>query len=439
MDDDRPILALSPSRESTISSHDLHDLGNRLSPAKAPSRAAAVGSGRLDLLAFSKGETPDSSHPASLLVTPHPPVVRDDRPCTNVRYDNPAQVAELARSLWLPRDPLYPCDLGDTIDYHGRVLVSSEGGGGILGSWDEHLTEDEDEVEAELGQQALVMKLSLKRATSKVSLDTNTLGRRPTGRERIRVAGDVAAKIEAEEGVSAGRRRGSSGAISLPPSSPSLQQRRGTGTSTLGADSPSLEPSEPHNANPASPPSPTFQLRPLPRQKSSPRIPAFTDEPETLAPPASGGSDAVAVSGSSTAGYFPPTSPSPSRATTPHSTLRRRPSHTDEGPPLSPSSLSPPHATTPRSPTLQRTRRGRSPSAAMSMQPSIAEVAEEGEVYISQAAALRNELLEEEREDHEKREQKEEARRKKEHGDRKGGWLTRLLLEAAPEEVKPEA
>ena len=73
------------------------------------------------------------------------------------------------------------------------------------------------------------------------------------------------------------------------------------------------------------------------------------------------------------------------------------------------------------------------------MQPSIAEVAEEGEVYISQAAALRNELLEEEREDHEKREQKEEARRKKEHRDRKGGWLTRLLLEAAPEEVKPGA
>lgn len=435
MDDDRPMLALSTSRESTISSHDLHDLGARLSPSRPQPSIA----GKLDLVAFSKGETPTSPKPSSAIITPHPPVLRDDRPCTNVRYDNPAQVEELARSLWLPRDPLHPCDLGDTIDYHGRALVSSEGGLGVLGSWDEHLTEDEGEedgVRRQPSQEALVPKLDLKRSASRISLSSTTLRRRPTGKERIRVAGDVAAKIEAEEGVATGRRRGSSGASSLlpPQPSPSTLQRRGTDTSTLrgvGSSAPELSGADPTSG---SPPSPTLGRQPLPRQKSSPRIPIFTEEPETLdLPPSDRATDAPSISSSTTAGYFAP----PSHPTSPHSTLRRRPSHTDEGPPLSPSSLAPSFAS-PRSPSTRRNR-GRSASAAMSMQPSIAEGIEEGEVYISQADALRNELLEEEREEHEKRVEKEEARARKEKGDKRGGWLTRLLLETAPEEAKPDA
>lgn len=427
MDDDRPMLAQRTSRESNISSHDLHGVAARVSPAK-PQQSHV---GQLDLVAFSKGGTPSSAQNSSgTLVTPHPPVLRDDRPCTNVRYDNPAQVAELAHSLWLPRDPLFPCDLGDTIDYHGRALVSSEGGSGVLGSWDEHLTEDEEEEEEQEGQQPLVAKLSLKRATSRVSQNSQTLRRRPTGKERIRVAGDVAAKIEAEEGAPSIRRPS---AGSLPPPSPSLLQRRSTNVSAVTSGSPANEtPSGTVGADQfavgGAPPSPTFHLSPIPRQKSSPRIPTFAEEPETLAPQVT---DSVSPS---KGGYFPPHSSAP---TSPHSTLRRRSSHTEEGPPLSPSSLSPSHG--PRSPSTQRNRRGRSASAAMSMQPSIAEVTEEGEVYISQCDALRNELLEEEREEHAKMAQKEEARRKKENTDRRGGWLTRLLLETAPEEQKPGA
>lgn len=70
--------------------------------------------------------------PSSALITPHAPVVRDDRPVTHLRYDNPALVTPLERTLWLPRDPLLPLDLGDTVDYHGTALVSSEGGRGVI-------------------------------------------------------------------------------------------------------------------------------------------------------------------------------------------------------------------------------------------------------------------------------------------------------------------
>lgn len=71
------------------------------------------------------------------LITPHPPINRDDRPVSHLHYENPSSVAPLARSLWLPRDPLIPLDLDDTIDYRRNALVSSEGGKGIIGSWGE--------------------------------------------------------------------------------------------------------------------------------------------------------------------------------------------------------------------------------------------------------------------------------------------------------------
>lgn len=117
----------------------------------------------------------------TMLVTAHAPFERDDRPVSHLKYDNPAMVAPLETSLWLPRDPLWPVDLGDTIDFHGTALVSSEGGRGIIGSW----FEEEDEKEA------------------------------ATGMERIRVAEDVESRtIEEARSESplrmALRRRGSS-------------------------------------------------------------------------------------------------------------------------------------------------------------------------------------------------------------------------------------
>lgn len=450
------------SNDSHASSHELHDMsgaGMRVSPVL--SQSDSIG-GRLDLFAFSKGEVPEAATPpSSALITTHPPIVRDDRPVTNVRYDNPAQVAELARALWLPRDPLVPCDLGDTVDYHGRLLVSSEGGQGIIGSWDECITEVEQEGEAgkekrrESRQQTsedLLMPRSsngeatfLERRPSRLSLTSGATGlrRKPTGTERIRVAGDVAAKIEAEEGVrvGAGRRRGSSAASGTPP--PPGLGRRGTGTSTLdgsaGPRSPSLGQGVDLVAG-GTPPSPVFLRHPT---KSSPRIPTFTDEPETLALPSTATSSIASPPAVTETAYpFPPPSQAP---TSPHSTLRRRPSFLEadgsqrEQLPLSPgaSSLSPSHSMTPRSPSINRTHRGRgrSASAAISMHPppSIAEgleVAEE--VFISQSEALRNELLEEEREEHQKRVAKEEARKRRE--ERQGGWLGRLVVGRGGEE-----
>lgn len=249
----------------------------------------------------------------------------------------------------------------------------------------------------------------LERVGSHLSLKSaEKSGLRRKGTERIRVAGDVAAKIEAEEGVKtvAARRRGSSGGSTMLPGSAPSMRRRGTGGSTHDG------------STPGSPPSPTLHRHPLSPHKSSPRIPTFTDEPETLNLPTPHSNSA---STSTSAGYpFPPPQP-PS----PHSTLRRRPSHVEE-PPTSPgaSSLSP-SFTSPRSPTVKR--RGRSTSVAISMGPSIAEDVD-GEVSISQAEALRNELLEEERQEHEKRVAREEARKKNEERDKTGGWLARMLL-----------
>jgi hypothetical protein len=273
----------------------------------------------------------------------------------------------------------------------------------------------------ETSDELLMPKPSLKRVGSHVSLKSGERsGLRRKGTERIRVAGDVAAKIEAEEGVKAvaARRRGSSGASTmLPGSSPSIQ-RRGTGGSAHDG------------STPGSPPSPTLHRHPLSPHKSSPRIPVFTDEPETLDLPPSAHSNSNSASTSTAAGYpFPPPQP-PS----PHSTLRRRPSHVEE-PPTSPgaSSLSP-SFTSPRSPTMKR--RGRSPSVAVSMGPSIAEDVD-GEESISQAEALRNELLEEERQEHEKRVAREEARKKNEERDKSGGWLARMLM-SNEDEGEPE-
>ena len=77
------------------------------------------------------------------------------------------------------------------------------------------------------------------------------------------------------------------------------------------------------------------------------------------------------------------------------------------------------------------TRQRRSASHAPSMQASIAERLDEddeGVVSISQAEALRGEVLEEERREHAKRIEKEASDRAKERGDKKSGWLLRMMV-----------
>ncbi|KAN0061715.1 hypothetical protein ACQY0O_005707 [Thecaphora frezii] len=84
---------------------------------------------------------------SEVLVRPHAPVRWDDTPNYTARYNNPFYNRELDPYLWLPRDPLAPLDLCDTIEWHGPALVSSQGGPGHVGEWDDEDDEDDDEDE----------------------------------------------------------------------------------------------------------------------------------------------------------------------------------------------------------------------------------------------------------------------------------------------------
>ncbi|EPQ28682.1 uncharacterized protein PFL1_03985 [Pseudozyma flocculosa PF-1] len=87
-------------------------------------------------------EDDDAARP---LVCPHAPVRWDDTPSNVARYNNPFYNRELDPYLWLPRDPLAPLDLCDTIEWHGPALVSSQGGPGRVGEWDDDDDDDDDE------------------------------------------------------------------------------------------------------------------------------------------------------------------------------------------------------------------------------------------------------------------------------------------------------
>lgn len=76
------------------------------------------------------------------LVKPHAKIRWDDTPNNSARYNNPYYSVELDPFLWLPRDPTIPLDLCDTVEWHGAALVSSQGGMGKVGEWN-----DEQEME----------------------------------------------------------------------------------------------------------------------------------------------------------------------------------------------------------------------------------------------------------------------------------------------------
>ncbi|GAA5931546.1 uncharacterized protein JCM15063_001498 [Sporobolomyces koalae] len=389
----------------------------------------------------------DTKEPSSLpqnssLVSPHAPVLRDDRPVSHVHYDNPAAVTPLSRSLWLPRDPLKPVDLGDTVNYNGRALVSSEGGDGLIGSFEafECLSEEESDEDEELDQDNLqraqrsnslappsphspTLSRKLSRGTSRASVDH---GLTLKGNERIRVAADVAQKIAAEGGSPVvAATSGTSDHLSII--SGGIRRRRSTQTSIASFALPSPQ----H--------SPVLRRSPHEPRPSPPAIPVFTQEPQTdastLSPPASAPAEQTAFP-------FPPGSP---RATSPTRKSRR----------LTVSSLSPPSSrigigSPPLGSSTSRrrsTRTNRSNSIAPSIQHSITlsridepgttigggegEEGEEQEV-ISQAAALRAELLHEEILAHQRHVKQEEKRQEQESKDRHGrsGFLSRLLAKS---------
>lgn len=78
------------------------------------------------------------------LVCPHANVRWDDTPSNSARYNNPFYNTELDPFLWLPRDPSGIVDLYDTIEWHGAALVSSQGGQGYVGEWDEDEEEESE-------------------------------------------------------------------------------------------------------------------------------------------------------------------------------------------------------------------------------------------------------------------------------------------------------
>ena len=78
------------------------------------------------------------------LVLPHPGVSWEDHPNHLARYNNPFYNAVLDPFLWLPRRPEKTLDLCDTIEWYGSALVSSQGGKGMVGEWDDSDDEGDD-------------------------------------------------------------------------------------------------------------------------------------------------------------------------------------------------------------------------------------------------------------------------------------------------------
>jgi len=424
----------------------------------APNSPARI---QTDLYANEKVDHLDDQHHNSSmipLVTPHPPVLRDDRPVSHIHYGNPAEVTPLEHSLWLPRDPLKPVDLGDTISYNGRALVSSEGGDGIIGSFeafgciedemDEMEQHEKEEAEADTKRpespndnRSTNINLSnslappsphpphspaLSRRTSRAaSHHSFDYGMTLKGNERIRVAADVAAKVALEGGKPAVA-SSSNGSDAGSIVSGGMRRRRSTQTSLASGRMPSPQHSPVLRRSPVGPPRP-----------GPPGIPNFVQEPEAVG----GGSDMLspqsAITDESGAFPFPPGSPN---STTSPTRKPRRLTISSLSPPSSRIGIGSPPVGSVSSNRRRSTRTARSNSLAPSIQHSITlsridepgagDQGEDEQEIISQAAALRAELLHEELQAHQKHLKKEQARQDQESKDRQGksGFLRKLLV-----------
>lgn len=411
----RPILREMASRESSNGSHgEPYDNGAGVTShaiAAAPTQATIESE-----LAF------PTIAPKRLL-TPHPAVLRDDRPVSHLHYDNPAVITPLAKSLWLPANPLIPVDLGDTVEYHGRALVSSEGGRGIVGSWDAEITA------AEAGGQTTIGQLSRRQLSQSADESHGRHGgsyfsstsrifstHRPlAGTERIRVASDVAARAELADDfpVPFEKKRRATGAsssggsvLARPFSGPGSTD----GSIWLSASpraSPSLSP--PQN-------SPSLHRHPLENRPSPPAIPSFDRASSALSAPldATFTTPTSALSESPAEGGefdFPPR-PATRQASDSALSVTMRASGRER-----------------RSPSLALSYRGRmaspgplSPSGQSHPMEDHQEILE-----VSQSQAMMSELLEEERLAHERRLQLHAKRLEQERKDTQGGWLARTF------------
>ncbi|KAE8222855.1 hypothetical protein CF319_g4016 [Tilletia indica] len=79
------------------------------------------------------------------LVRRHAPPTWDDTPNNSAKYNNPFYNHHLDPFLWLPRDPTQILNLFDTIEWYGPALVSSQGGAGNVGEWEDEEEETMDE------------------------------------------------------------------------------------------------------------------------------------------------------------------------------------------------------------------------------------------------------------------------------------------------------
>ncbi|GAA6006475.1 hypothetical protein JCM11491_004976 [Sporobolomyces phaffii] len=444
-DQRRPILL-----ETILS----RDSGLQATPSVGPDSVAAFSSrfsppAQSDLFSPEKADhSTQPSSPTLALITSHPPVLRDDRPVSHVHYDNPAVVTPLARSLWLPRDPLKPVDLGDTIDYNGRALVSSEGGDGVIGSFEafDCLDDEFGDVHDDAANESMARpeetsnnthlappsphSPALSRRTSRpasVASFGQNYGLALKGNERIRVAADVAAKIALEGGTPAVAAAGS-GSSDQGSFVSGMRRRRSTQTSLAAGSLPSPQ----H--------SPVLRRSPHgPKPSSSPAIPNFSGEPESdpnMLSPLSAATEESAYP------FPPPTPTSPSPSSTSPTRKPRRLTISSLSPPPSRIGIgSPPmDATSISSQQQQRkrsTRTNRSNSLAPSVQHSITlsridepQAGEDAQEVISQAAALRAELLHEEILSHQRHVKKDKERQEQEAKDRQGksGFLQRMLV-----------
>lgn len=131
----------------------------------------------------------------SALVKPHASVRWDDTPNNVARYNNPFYSVELDPFLWLPRDPLCPIDLCDTIEWHGSALVSSQGGSGLVGEWDE----DQDTCDEDEHASALSNELGYAQATEVGDISALSHSESFRGDEQIIISGTLAQRLQEAE------------------------------------------------------------------------------------------------------------------------------------------------------------------------------------------------------------------------------------------------
>jgi hypothetical protein len=324
--------SLASDRQPIMRSNSQRTDGSASSPALGGSseEGEKVGSLQSSGARTEKDKLPpfEKRRPTALppLVSPHPHLIRDDRPDYDAAYDDPHLIDPLVHALWLPRDPLSVLDLNDTVDYRGPAIVSSEGGSGRLGQWDEPAdpivevpTMIAEDVTSTTPQRSTSGPARRPTTSSSLTVPSNTgaivstpsslssatrlrAGERLQGTERIAVAEEVAARLDEEVDDTPARRAWRSfsqatGGQRSPSSTISSPRRRPRASTVASPGAMSV-------ASPARPPSSHLSVE------------------AATSPPAAGQKRA---SGESTS-YFPPPTRLPS-------TLRRTPSAALRPPP----------------------------------------------------------------------------------------------------------